>query len=113
MTSDLMSSYSVISPSTLSIKNHHTHLIQLSHSLRCSEEAVANWQDVQKKQQQIGERRSKNSRLRKCTVIWLDELASFLQHQLLKGSNCSNAHMHLEYYYTCIYRANLIVSIFL
>ena len=49
----------------------------------------------------------------KCTVIWLNELTSFLQHQLLKDSNCSNAHMHLEYYCTCIYRANLIVSIFL
>ena len=100
MMSDLMSSHLVILPSTLSIKNNHTHLIQLSHSLRCLEEAAANWQDVQKKQRQIGKRCSKSSRSRKCTVIWLDELPSFLQHQLLKGSNCSNAHMHLAYYCT-------------
>ena len=96
MTSDLMSSHSVILPSTLSIKNNHAHLIHLSHSLGYSEEAATNWQDVQKKQRQIGKRRSKNSRSRKCTVIWLDKLTSFLQHQLLKDSNCSNAYMHLE-----------------
>ena len=57
-------------------------------------------EDVQKKQWQIGKCCSKNSHSRKCTVIWLDKLPSFLQHQLLKGSNCSNAHMHLAYYCT-------------
>ena len=58
--------------------------------------AKTSWQSTPRNQTQEL-LRSRNSRSRKCTVIWLDELTSFLQHQLLKGSNCSNAHMHLGY----------------